>query len=83
MKFLGKFFKKGSPIVILILDGEGNILNELKSIDACATFLGISHDTVRARLRSGKSIKFNPNLVYVKKKEIIQNKAKVDELDSD
>lgn len=71
IKSSGKFFKKGSSIVILILDGEGNILNELKSINACATFLGISHDTVRARLRSGKSIKFNSNLVYVKKKEII------------
>lgn len=83
IKSSGKFFKKGSPIVILILDSEGNILNELKSIYACATFLGISRDTVRVKLRSGKSIKFNSNLVYVKKKKIIQNKeANEDELDS-
>jgi hypothetical protein len=71
IKSSGKFLKKGSPTAILILDGEGNILKELKSINACATFLGISHDTVRVRLRSGKSIKFNTNLVFVKKKEII------------
>ena len=67
IKSSGKFLKKGSPIVILILDGEGNILNELKSINACATFLGVSHNTVR--LRSGKSSKFNSNIVYIKKKE--------------
>nr|ATI20438.1 LAGLIDADG endonuclease [Juglanconis juglandina] len=68
IKSTGKYLKKGSPIAILIIDGEGNILNELKSINACASFLGISHDTVRVKLRSGKSIKFNSNLVYVKNK---------------
>jgi len=73
IKSSGKFLKKGSAIMILILDGEGNTLNEFKSINACASFLGISHDTVRARLRSGKSIKFNSNLVYVKKKDTLGN----------
>lgn len=70
IKSTGKYKKKGSPIVILVIDSEGNILKELKSINVCATYLGISHDTVRARLRSGKSIKLNSSLVYVKKKEI-------------
>jgi uncharacterized protein YxjI len=37
IKSSGKLLKKGSPIAILILDGEGNILNELKSINACAS----------------------------------------------
>jgi len=68
IKSSGKLLKKGIPIRVLILDGKGNNLKELESINACGTYLGISHDTVRVRLNDGKPIKFNSMLVYVKKK---------------
>lgn len=68
IKSSGKFLTKGSSIAILIIGEKGQILHEFKSINVCASFLGISHDTVRARLRSGKSIKFHSGLIYVKLK---------------
>lgn len=49
-------------------DDKGNNLKELESINACGTYLGISRDTVRVRLREEKPIKFNSILVYVNKK---------------
>ena len=49
----------------MVLDGNGYILNEYKSINTCAAYLGISDKTVRSRLRDGKSIKFDSILVYV------------------
>jgi hypothetical protein len=51
-------------------DDKGNILQELESINACGSYLGISHYTVRVRLNDGKAIKFNSILVYVKKKKV-------------
>ncbi|GAA5137795.1 hypothetical protein GCM10023339_78220 [Alloalcanivorax gelatiniphagus] len=68
IKSSGKLLKKGTPIRVLILYDKGNTLKELESINACGAYLGISHDTVRVRLRYEKPIKFNLILVYVKKK---------------
>lgn len=68
IKSSGKLLNKGIPIRVLILYDKGNNLKELESINACGTYLGISHDTVRVRLNDGKPIKFNSMLVYVKKK---------------
>lgn len=68
IKSTGKFLKKGAPIGVLVLDENGDILNEFESINTCGAYLGVSHHTIRSRLHDGKSIKFHSKLVYVKPK---------------
>lgn len=63
IKSTGKFLKKGAPIGVLVLDKNGDILNEFESINTCGAYLGVSHHTFRSRFHNGKSIKFNSRLV--------------------
>lgn len=68
IKSTGKFLKKGAPIGVIVLDENGGIINEYESINTCGAYLCVSHQTVRRRLRDGKSIKFNSRLLYIKPK---------------
>lgn len=68
IKYLGgRLLNKATSIGVIVQDVNGNLIKKFESIIACGDFLGVSHSTVRRRLRDGKSLKYESKLIYIRK----------------
>lgn len=67
IKSLGKYYLEGGSVAVEVLDESGLVVNSFSSLTDCASFFGVSKNTISRRISNDSSFIFNGKHLKVKR----------------